>query len=66
MSQDFIAWYRGQKGAIQIFLDYELLDNAMTGLEVLEALDLGTNALLETSHYENPDNDDEGDDSVLV
>lgn len=66
-SADFIRWYQKQSSldseaslresqndaAIQVFSDYELLGDAMTGLEVLETLELGRNALLVTSHYEN-------------
>lgn len=54
-SQSFIDWYQAETGPVQVFSDYELLRDPMTGLEVLEKLELGRNALLVTSHYENPD-----------
>jgi signal transduction histidine kinase len=54
-SQSFIDWYQDQTTPVQVFSDYELLGDEMTGLEVLEYLDLGKNALLVTSHYENPE-----------
>ncbi len=54
-SQSFIDWYQSQVKPVQVFSDYELLGDTMTGLEVLEKLELGKNALLVTSHYENPD-----------
>ena len=54
-SQSFIDWYQDQTTPVQVFSDYELIGDDMTGLEVLEQLELGKNALLVTSHYENPD-----------
>ncbi len=54
-SESFISWYRAQGQPVQVFSDYELLSDPLTGLEVLEQLGLGKNAILVTSHYENPD-----------
>ena len=54
-SQSFIDWYQDQTTPVQVFSDYELIGDDMTGLEVLEYLELGKNALLVTSHYENPE-----------
>lgn len=53
-SQDFIVWYQAQGEPIQVFSDYELLGDALTGLDVLERLGCGSNSILVTSHYENP------------
>ncbi len=49
----FITWYQAQTGAVQVFSDYELLGDTLTGLDVLEKLKLGKNAILVTSHYED-------------
>lgn len=54
-TQDFMNWYQTQEGTTQIFSDYELLGDPMTGLEALEKMDCGKNAILVTSHYENPE-----------
>ena len=54
-SKDFIDWYSIEKPPVQIFSDYELLGDEINGLEVLEKLSLGRNAILVTSHYENPE-----------
>lgn len=53
-TQDFMAWYPQQiLSHIQVISDYELLDESLTGLDVLEKLNVGINAVLMTSHYEN-------------
>lgn len=54
-SEAFIAWYEKQPQPPQVFSDYELLGDYLSGLEVLEQLKLGKNAILVTSHYESPD-----------
>ncbi len=53
--RSFIDWYQAQSTPIQVFSDYELLDEAETGLEVLEKLQVNSNGVLVTSHYENAD-----------
>ncbi len=53
--QSFIDWYQTQSMPVLVFSDYELLGKTETGLEVLEKLQIGNNAILVTSHYENPD-----------
>jgi FixJ family two-component response regulator len=49
---EFIAWYPLQSEPIQVFSDYELLDDPLTGLDALEQVNCGENAILVTSHYE--------------
>ena len=51
---DFLI-YQTQSMPVLVFSDYELLGKTKTGLEVLEKLQIGNNAILATSHYENPD-----------
>ncbi len=53
-SKDLMAWYRTQTTPVQIFSDYELIGDPLTGLQALEDLGCGENALLVTSHYEDP------------
>lgn len=53
--QSFIDWYQAQSEPTQVFSDYELLGESETGLDVLEKLRIGSNGVLVTSHYENPD-----------
>jgi signal transduction histidine kinase len=53
-SSGFMAWVQAQTQPVQVFSDYELLGEVLTGLEVLEKLSLGKNAILVTSHYEDP------------
>lgn len=48
----FIAWYRAASVPVQVFSDYELLGHTLTGLDVLEDLDIQKQAILVTSHYE--------------
>ena len=53
-SSDFLTWYEKQsQSKIQIFSDYELLGDSLTGLDVLEKLELSQPPVLVTSHYEN-------------
>lgn len=53
-SSDFLTWYEKQsQSKIQIFSDYELLGDSLTGLDVLEKLELSQPLVLVTSHYEN-------------
>lgn len=51
--QSFSEWYETKPGPIQVFSDYELLGEAETGLDVLEKLEIGSNGILVTSHYED-------------
>ncbi len=53
-SSDFMTWYEKQsQSKIKIFSDYELLGDSLTGLDVLEKLELSQPPVLVTSHYEN-------------
>ena len=53
-ASDFMTWHEKQlRPDVQVFSDYELLGDSLTGLEVLEKLDLNQPPVLVTSHYEN-------------
>ena len=52
--QAFSEWYILQLNPIQIFFDYELVGESKTGLDLLESLQLSSQTILVTSHYENP------------
>lgn len=53
-SELFIAWYQQQQHPPIVLSDYQLNGETITGLDVIERLNLKQNTTLMTSYYENP------------